>query len=208
MEAQGKATRRQQELEGGPLKAVKGVRGRSIVQTLPGCDRSNVVFPEYMHLIICLIKHMMEILFQKSGPWSLSNKQDTIDEFLNNIRVPDFLTRIPRSTEYLSKWKANEFRSFLLYYSVIIFSQCMKEEYFQNWILLVMSIYLLLQDCVSDNDIAKTTAMLSIFCRDYSRLYKADFFFTYYVHNVFHLPLSVQRNGPLWAHSAFQFESF
>ncbi|KAE8741821.1 hypothetical protein FOCC_FOCC012653 [Frankliniella occidentalis] len=63
------------------------------------------------------------------------------------------------------------------------------------------------KNTVSDVDINKATVMLQTFCRDFSRLYKADFF-TYYVHNILHLPLAVQRNGPLWCHSAFQFESF
>ncbi|KAE8741282.1 hypothetical protein FOCC_FOCC013204 [Frankliniella occidentalis] len=207
MKSQAKQSRKRQRLEGGELKAIKGVKGRSIVESLPGCDRSTVVFPEYMHALLCLVKHLMTILFTKSGPWNLSNKQDIINEFLENIRVPDFITRIPRSTEYFAKWKANEFRSFLLYYSIIIFSQCMTEEYFQHWMLLVISFYLLLQNSVSDIDIAKSTAMLELFCADFTRLYKADFF-TYYVHNLLHLPLIVKRNGPLWSHSAFQFENF
>ncbi|KAK3925245.1 Halomucin, partial [Frankliniella fusca] len=39
---------RKEDLEGGELRAVKGVRGGSVLKSLPGCDRSTVVFPEYM----------------------------------------------------------------------------------------------------------------------------------------------------------------
>ncbi|KAK3932358.1 Halomucin [Frankliniella fusca] len=40
MELQGRETRRKQAERGGPLTAVKGVRGSSVVSDIPGCDRS------------------------------------------------------------------------------------------------------------------------------------------------------------------------
>ncbi|KAK3929686.1 LOW QUALITY PROTEIN: Halomucin [Frankliniella fusca] len=207
MTAQGKLSRKSQRLNGGPLKAIKGVRGSSVLASLPGCDRSTVVFPEYMHVLLCLIKHLLTIILTKSGPWNLSDKQDEINAFLENIRVPVFITRIPRSNEYYSKWKANERRSFLLYYSVIILSQCMKEEYFQHWILLVMAIYLFLKDTVSDVDIDRATIMLQIFYRDFSQIYIADFFYLSCAQHP--SPASCcSKICPLWCHSAFQFESY
>lgn len=208
MEAQGnESRRRQQQARDKKLIAVKGVRGKSVVTDLPGCDRSTVVFPEYMHLLLCIVKGFFRLWFEKDGPWSLKDSQDRINEFLVSIRVPDFVTRIPRSTEHYKKWKANELRSFLLYYSIIILSECMKEEYFQHWMLLVLSLHLLLQESVSKRDIQRSQIMLNMFCRKFSKLYKHDHF-TYYVHNLIHLPLTVLRYGPLWCNSVFQFESF
>ena len=208
MEKQGEESRRRQEAsQNKKLTAVKGVRGMSVISDIPGCDRSSAVFPEYMHLLLCLIKEFFTLWFEKEGPWSLKDKRDEINAFLEEIRVPDFITRITRSTECFRKWKANELRSFVLYYSPIILKECMKEEYFQHWMLLVHSLYLLLKDNISKTDIAKAEIMLKMFCRDFSRLYKADHY-TYYVHNLLHLPLSVQRYGPLWSNAAFQFESF
>ncbi|KAK3932359.1 Proline--tRNA ligase, partial [Frankliniella fusca] len=68
-----------------------------------------------MHLILCLIKQFMTIWFEKDGPWTLKNKRDDINAFLLELKVPDFLTRIPRSTECYTSWKANELRSFLFF---------------------------------------------------------------------------------------------
>lgn len=207
MEAQGEQTRQDmKDRNSMKMKAVKGVRGKSIISSLPGCDRSTVVYPEYMHLILCLIKGFLTLWFEKPGPWSLKHHQDKINAFLEGIRVPDFVTRIPRSTEYFSKWKANEIRSFLLYYSVIILSECMEERYFQHWMLLVSALYILLQDSVSKTDIARADVMLNMFCREFADLYSNENY-TYYVHNLLHLALSVERSGPAW-NSAFQFESF
>ncbi|KAK3920652.1 Ankyrin repeat domain-containing protein 17 [Frankliniella fusca] len=209
MDVQGKEARRRQEQEAGrsKLTTIRGVRGISVAAELPGCDRSTMVFPEYMHLLLCLVKEFFSLWFEKEGPWILKDYQDIINSYLESIRVPDFVTRIPRSTEKFHQWKANELRSFVLYYSVIVLRRCMKEEYFQHWLLLVLSLYLLLQDTVSPIDISRSEIMLQLFCRDFARLYKADYF-TYYVHNLLHLPLTVKRNGPLWSNSTFQFESF
>lgn len=207
MHEQGKETRRRKAAGHKRVRPEKGVKGPSVVSDFPRCDRSTVVYPEYMHLILCLLKDFMSLWFEKDGPWSLKAHRDVINTFLTSIRVPDFITRIPRSTEQFSKWKANELRSFLLYYSPIILSQCMKPEYFQHWILLVSSLYLLLQDTIPEADIAKADIMLKLFCRDFAALYKPEFY-TYYVHNLCHLALSVERNGPLQCSSAFMFESF
>jgi hypothetical protein len=83
----------------------------------------------------------------------------------------------------------------------------MKKEYFQHWMLLVSALYLLLQDCVSESDTTKANLSLRIFCRSFAFLYKAEYY-TYYVHQLCHLALTVQRYGPLHCNSAFMFESF
>ncbi|KAK3926332.1 Lysine-rich arabinogalactan protein 18 [Frankliniella fusca] len=197
MEDQGSQARNIQRESGRKLKPVKGVRGPSEISKFPGCDRSTAVFPEYMHLIMCLIKEFMRLWFEVDGPWSLKEHRDKINAFLESISVPDYITRIPRSTEHFTKWKANEFRSFLLFFSVIILSH----------IGCFFALYLLLQDCVSESDVTKANLSLRIFCRSFAFLYKPEFY-TYYVHQLCHLALTVQRYGPFHCNSAFMFESF
>lgn len=41
----------------GKVVPIKGVKGKSIASTLPNCDRSTMVFPEYMHLLLGTVKH-------------------------------------------------------------------------------------------------------------------------------------------------------
>ncbi|XP_026289499.1 uncharacterized protein LOC113214374 [Frankliniella occidentalis] len=208
MQKQGSEARNRQRVTASQqVKAIKGVRGPSEVTQFPGCDRSTVVYPEYMHLLMCVLKEFMRLWFEVDGPWSLKAHRDMMNAFLKSISVPDFITRIPRSTEHFTKWKANEFRSFLLFFSLIILSQCMKKEYFQHWTLLVSAFYLLLQDFVSETDVAKANLLLRMFCRSFPVLYKHEFY-TYYIHQLCHLGLTVQRYGPLHTNSAFMFESF
>ena len=141
MEYQGRMTRVNQT-QTGKLVPVKGVRGQSVVSNLPNCDRSTAVYPEYMHVLLGIIRLFMELWFETEGEWSLKTHQDEINDFLLSVRVPDFVTRIIRSTTCYGKWKANEVRTFLLYTSLIARAPYMKKEYLQHWMLLVGGMFL------------------------------------------------------------------
>ena len=81
------------------------------------------------------------------------------------------------------------------------------EEYFQHYILLVESIYILLQDSISASDLQKASDMLKHFCIKVKVLYGARYE-TYNVHCLLHLTERVRDIGPLWTHSCFCFEDF
>ncbi|KAE8740223.1 hypothetical protein FOCC_FOCC014275 [Frankliniella occidentalis] len=207
MKIQEKETKKLEQQKKGKVDPVKGVKGYTVISDLPGCDVGTAVFPEYMHLLLCFVKHMFSIWFETAGPWSLRQFRDRIDLFLASVRVPDFVTRIPRSTECYAQWKANELRTFVLYLSLVILSQFMKPVYLQHWMLFVCALNLLLQEQISETDIARADIMLQMFVADFHTLYKSELS-TYYLHNVRHLALVVKRFGPLWCNSAFQLESF
>ncbi|KAE8738067.1 hypothetical protein FOCC_FOCC016463 [Frankliniella occidentalis] len=80
-------------------------------------------------------------------------------------------------------------------------------KYFQHWMLLVAAIYLLLKEDISSNELDMADAMLRCFVRDLGKLYHNKFY-TYNIHNLLHVTLLVKRWGPLWATSAFDFESY
>ena len=205
MEHQAQITTQHRQATG-KLVPKKGVRGISVASNLTQCDRSTMVYPEYMHLILGIVKQFFVLWFEVDGEWSLKEYRAEIDTFLESLRVPDFLTRTPRSTKSFVKWKANELRSFLLYFSLIILSQFMHEKYLQHWMLLVNGIYLLLQDTVSENDVTRAEVFFKMFLRDFSTLYRAKDF-TYNLHQLLHLAITVRRWGPLGCNSAFPLEN-
>lgn len=74
---------------------------------------------DYMHLV-CLGVTKRILTFLKQGPREcrLSHQQLTIlsEKMMNlNGKMPREFARQPRSLDYLDKWKATEFRQFLLY---------------------------------------------------------------------------------------------
>ena len=207
MQRQALATRELQKVQE-KAKPVKGVKGNSIVARLPGCDISTCVYPEYMHLLLGIVKLFMELWFETDGKWSLKHCRDDINSFLVSIRVPDYVTRIIRSTNCYTRWKANELRTFLLYISLIILSEFnMDKEYTQHWILLVGGMELLLQQTVSESDIRKAELLFKMFLRDFSRLYPKKKF-TFNLHELLHLGLVTRLWGPVFLNSAFWFEGY
>lgn len=147
-------------------------------------------------------------MFFKSGPWYIGDKVQDIDLFIAGIKVPDYVKRLPRGFKDFKFWKASELRAFLLFYSLPIFKQyLLPDNYYEHWFLLVASISIFLKDSISEDDINAAEIMLRSFVRDVGLLY-GEVCYTYNVHTLLHLPLLVKRWGPLWATSAFAFESF
>lgn len=191
------------------VESKRGIKGLTITRKLPGCDLCTIVLSEYMHSVLKgIVLQFCTLWFFVKGDWYIGNHLTEINHFLcHDIHPPDYVTRLPRSVEFFSYFKANELRSLLLYYSLIIVSRFMSSKFVQHWLLLVQAVYLLLQDEISEEDLEAADAMLRIFLRGVGPLY-GDEQYTYNVHQLTHLVLYVRRWGPLWATSAFPFESF
>lgn len=186
----------------------KGVLGGAIVSDIPFFDRAESVVADYMHqLLLGVVKYFLSKMLFERGPWYIGDKIKEIDNFIKQIKVPDFVKRLPRGLEKFKMWKASEFRNFLLYYSLPIFKEFLPEEYFKHWLYLVVSSYTLLKDSISETDLELCDILLKLFVRDVGRLYGPKCY-TFNVHNLIHLCLLVKRAGPLWATSAFPFEDF
>ena len=97
-------------------------------------------------------------------------------------------------------WKASEFRSFLLYYSLPLLHNVVPPEYFIHLSLLVFSTRKLLSSSVSHTDLDVAEKFLAIFCEKYKELY-GDQEMTINVHSLLHLTEVVKDLGPLWAYS-------
>lgn len=79
--------------------------------------------------------------------YSLSGMLHVIDARLRNMRPPSFVQRMPRAIKtHLSLWKAQEYKLWLIYYSVPILLGIMNERYFNHHLQLLSAIYLLSQD--------------------------------------------------------------
>jgi hypothetical protein len=189
-------------------KTRKGVIGHATLGELPKFDRAKCICAEYLHTVLLgTVKYLLTLMFTVRGSWYIGDHIDEIDNILLSIKVPDYIKRLPRGLKDLKYFKGSELRALLLFYSLIAFKPYMKENYYQHWMLFVCAIYLLLKDCISDNDLKAADVMLRCFVRDIHKLFN-DKCYTYNMHTLLHLVQLVQRWGPLWATSAFDFESY
>ncbi|KAK3907759.1 ATP synthase subunit alpha, chloroplastic [Frankliniella fusca] len=173
-------------------KSRKGIVGKTVVADLPFLDLGVCLCAEYMHTVLLgAVKYFLDIILFVRVPWFIGKHIPEIDAFIKSIKY----------------FKASELRALLLFFSLPAFKDFLSPIYLQHWMLLVASIYILLKENISSSDLNTAEAMLRSFVRDIGKLYHNKFY-TYNIHNLFHLPLLVSRWGPLWATSAFDFETF
>lgn len=128
-----------------------------------------------------------------------------MDNYLLQIKPPDTFSRLPRSLNLIHFYKALEYYNWLLYYSIPTLKNYLPTQYFQHWLLLVMSISILLKRNIKLFDIKDAEYMLKIFVKQILDLY-SDRQLTYNVHQLLDIGICVKHWGPLWATSAFSFE--
>ena len=131
--------------------------------------------------------------------------KNVLDNRLSHMQPHNVVSRLPRSINNLSQWKASEFRSFLLYYAVPCLAGILPLEYMTHFILLQSAIYVLLGSAITQLDMVTAEQRLKKFCENLETLYGPKAL-TSNVHALGHLVGKVRDLGPLWAHSCFFYE--
>lgn len=187
---------------------IKGVKGDTILSKLPLIDLGTCVIPEYMHSALLGVgRQFTNIFVTKQGPWSLKNVSEEINNFLLKIRPPTFVNRIPRRITDFKLFKASEYYYFILFYSLPALTNYLPEKYFNHWILFVKSLFILLQNEITKDDLKTAERLLNSFVKETEILY-GDREMSYNIHQLVHFALMVKRWGPLRVTSAFGFENF
>lgn len=175
---------------------------------------------DYMHLV--LLGVMRKLLFmwfmaeqsvtQYARKWCrLSDKiRDVVDARLLMYAesCPDEFARKPRSTRDLMRWKATEYRTFLLYTALLAMKGKVHNQIYANLTLLVvaMRIYLSKTWCAQRDYRKFANKCISSFVKQYSGIYgKREV--VYNVHNLLHLGQDAKRFGSLDSVSGFPFEN-
>lgn len=181
---------------------VYGVKYPSPLVNLSGFDIVDGLCPEYMHFWIGLIKQISMYLIRCLD-------KDQIGEMnylILNFKVPNQLGRLSRSLDDVNDWKAKEWENWALYYSVPLLSLFIANKYVQHWAIMSDSLHTFLQASITMDEIEKTDKNLHGFVADVETLYSKEAM-TYNCHQLLHAGRSVLNWGPLWAHSAYSFES-
>ncbi|PIK38667.1 hypothetical protein BSL78_24489 [Apostichopus japonicus] len=197
----------QQATESG--NSEKGVKGPSAVASIPLFSVAKSFVPDYMPCVLLgVVRSMLNLWVDSSyhqSPWYIGTRVKDIDQRLLSIQPPNFITRTPRSLSTRKYWKASEYRTWLLWYAIPVLQGIMPTPYLQHFMLLSISIFLLLSRSISKRNVQLTRHLLDSFVEDVQTVYGTEHC-SFNVHQLIHLPLTVQRWGPLWVHSAFPFE--
>lgn len=174
-------------------------------------------FPsDYMHLVTLGVMRRLLMAWTRGKQYkcrlSLREREKMGCDLVSLAPLcPTEFRRKPRSVKEQDRWKATEFRTFLLYTGVVVMKIAFKEDklkpFYEHFLLLSCGMRLLLNDdtCVANNSLAE--ALLKKFVKGCHKLY-GDEFVTYNVHCLIHLASDALRFGNLETVSAFPFENY
>ena len=159
---------------------------------------------------VCLgvVRQMVDLWVNSSRhgkEYYIGQRVKLIDECLQLISPPSKIHRSLRSLSQRCYWKASEWRAFL-FYSLIVLRGILPAGYLNHFFLFVYGIYVLLGDSISNDSIALSEVCLSKFVIQLEQLYGISSC-KFNAHCLTHLGQCVKNCGPLWATSAFTFES-
>ncbi|XP_075534303.1 uncharacterized protein LOC142568106 [Dermacentor variabilis] len=140
---------------------INGLKGPSALMNLKGLDLVNGYSVEYMHCVLQgVAKQLTETIlsssnsdqrFYSGAPSALSRT----DLRLLSIKPPNCITRLPRSIQERSHWKASEWRHWLLFYALPCLNEILPQEYWRHLSKLCEAIYMLLQEELTSFEIDK-----------------------------------------------------
>lgn len=182
----------------------------SLISTLPSFDVVNNFSLDYMHLVCLGVVRKLILLWIK-GPVSIrypSWKIREISKHLENIKVniPCEFARKPRKLEEVNRWKATEFRMFLLYVGTTVTKNVLTVEHWKHFFGLSVAMILLLSpDHAKFINIARK--LLDNFVKNFENIYGSHLI-SHNVHGLTHICDDYEKFGPLDNCSAFPFENF
>lgn len=170
-------------------------------------------FPvDYMHA--CCLGVMRKLLnFWVSGklPIRFSGQvSNIISEHLTSSKawIPREFNRKPRKLDELQRWKATEYRTFLLYLGPFVLKDLIDRAIYENFLLFHVSASILISKVhISKFGYELPHTLLVTFIKHCEEIFGQEFL-VYNVHILCHLTDDVRRFGPLDMFSAFPFENF
>lgn len=163
-----------------------------------------------MHLLYLGVMRKLVYLWLK-GPLNVrigSARKNRISKKLEEIALcmPDEFSRKPRSLTYVERFKATEFRSFVLYTGPVCLADNLDSTIYKNFLLFSVAVTLMSKKDALAN-VWKARQLLRAFVKHFSELYGPTHL-VYNVHNLVHIPDDVARYGSLDKFSAFCFENY
>ncbi|KAK6178907.1 hypothetical protein SNE40_011389 [Patella caerulea] len=165
-----------------------------------------------MHLVYLGVTRRLIWLWKK-GPVGVcrisANKVKIISELMLSLHcyIPREFPRKCRSLYEVDRWKATEFRQFLLYSGILVLKKNLPAELYSHFLLLYVAIFCMSNPSRYISYCEFSRELLLKFVSEFSGHYGRNQL-VYNVHNIIHLADDVQRHGTLDSFSAFSFENF
>lgn len=183
----------------------------SCLSIIPDIDMVNVFSMDYMHLVCLGCVKKLIILWQSKGPLKVRLPSWKMREITNSllkmkVNVTSDFSRKPRSIEEVGRWKATEFRQFLLYTGPIVLKNMLTDDCYEHFMALSVALRILLS-LNYEQYVEYSKKLIAYFVQKFEELYGRHFI-SHNIHGLIHLPDDYYIHGPLDHCSAFPFENY
>jgi len=166
-------------------------------------------FPvEPMHLIdLGVTRTLVHLWCFGKPPTKFSHTQisQISDLLINQVKnIPLEFNRKPRSLQESRRWKATEFRQFLLYTGPVVLKSVLSHDIYLNFMCLNVAVTILSSPHIKHLDYANS--LFNYFVKSFIILYGKDNC-TINIHNLLHVYEDVKKFGVLQNYSAYPFEN-
>ena len=169
-------------------------------------------FPlDYMHLV-CLGVMKKMILLWIRGPLNVRVGGHVIELISNCLLqfqryMPKEFNRKGRSLVDIDRWKATEFRTFLLYTGLVALKGKLRDVVYNNFVMLHVAITIFSSVELSSQYCGYAEHLLVMFVQHFGDIYGPQML-VYNVHSLIHLGRAVRKFGPIDKFSAFPYENY
>ncbi|KAJ8967275.1 hypothetical protein NQ314_002970 [Rhamnusium bicolor] len=182
---------------------------RSILEDIKELGMVSQVVIDYMHLV-CLgvTKKILKKLVHGRMNQRLTNLNECSVKFESLKKdIPLEFARKPRELSTVDKWKATEYRQFLLYTGVLLLKDILPAPKYQHFLSLSCAIRILSSSSYLPIGRDYANKLLIYFVKEFKTFYGYEEM-SYNVHGLLHLCEDVKNFGVLDNFSAFKFENF
>lgn len=184
--------------------------GTSILEKIPSIDMVNSFPLEYMHLVCLGVMKKLLLNIWLSVPHKLPKIYiQEISNYLTEIKscIPSDFVRKTRSLDEVKRWKATEFRFFLLYCGPVILKNFLSSDKYLHFMSLHIAIRILLSADLFVTYLDYAQSLLQYFVKQFIFLYGPEYI-SHNVHGLLHIADDCRFLGNLETYSAFAFENY
>ncbi|XP_035710411.1 uncharacterized protein LOC118436418 isoform X1 [Folsomia candida] len=186
-------------------------RGKTILSDL-GVGLVSRVPYEFMHLICLGATRKLLKLWTTGKPKYLKLSGKVMNDITCALikqqkYVPSDFNRRPRELNELARWKATEYRLFILYVGPVVLEKQIPNKYYEHFLALHLAVLIFTNTglILKYGDYANT--LLQYFVRNFATLYGKENL-SYNIHGLLHVHDDVKIFGNLNEYSAFCFENY
>ncbi|XP_060860911.1 uncharacterized protein LOC132938225 isoform X1 [Metopolophium dirhodum] len=187
----------------------------SILTEIPGINIVEDFSLDYMHLVCLGVMKKMLLLWlgvSKNAPVNVRIPSRSVNNIskhllLLNTLVPSDFSRKCRGLNEICRFKATEFRLFLLYTGPVVLKDILNNECYFHFLCLHISFRVLLCPGSSDKLVNFSEKLIKYFVENFSKIYGPQFI-SHNVHGLLHIVDDYKKFKSLEECSCFPFENY